>query len=51
MSTIAKRKNQYVRLKIDILILGVAVAPDILSTSDEGQYLPDKDWGSGEDRK
>ena len=51
MSTIAKRKNQYVRLKIDILILGVDVATDILSTSDEGKYLPDKDWGSWEDRK
>ena len=51
MSTIAKRKNQYVRLKIDILILGVDVATDILSTSVEGAYEPDKDWGSWEEKQ
>lgn len=51
MSTIAKRKNQYVRLKIDILILGVDVATDILSTSVEGAYEKDKDWGSWEERR
>lgn len=50
MSTIAKRKNQYVRLKIDILILGKSVETDFLSTS-VGAYEPDKDWDSWEKKQ
>lgn len=50
MSTIAKRKNQYVRLKIDILILEKSVETDFLSTSG-GVYEPDKDWDSWEGKQ
>lgn len=50
MSTIAKRKNQYVRLKIDILILEKSVETDFLSTSG-GAYEPDKGWDPWEKKQ
>lgn len=50
MSTIAKRKNQYVRLKIDILILKKSVETDFLSTSG-GVYEPDKGWDPWEEKQ
>ena len=50
MSTIAKRKNQYVRLKIDILILEKSVDTDFLYTS-KGAYEPDKGWDPWEEKQ
>ena len=51
MSTIANRKNLYVRLKIDILILEKSVETDFLSTSAEGAYEPDKGWDPWEGKQ
>ena len=44
MITVAKTKNEYVRPKVDVLILGKDVmTADILSSSKEG--ASDKIWG------
>ena len=46
MITVAKTKNEYVRPKVDVLILGKDVmTADILSSSKEGAYESDKIWG------
>lgn len=46
MITVAKTKNEYVRPKVDVLILGKDVmTADILSSSKEGAYESDKKWG------
>ncbi len=45
MITVAKTKNEYVRPKVDVLILGKDVmTADILSSSKEGAYDSDKTW-------
>ena len=42
MITVAKTKNEYVRPKVDVLILGKDVmTADILSSSKEGAYESD----------
>ena len=47
MITVAKTKNEYVRPKVDVLILGKDVmTADILSSSKEGAYESDKNWGN-----
>ena len=47
MITVAKTKNEYVRPKVDVLILGKDVmTADILSSSKEGAYESDKIWGN-----
>lgn len=52
MITVAKTKNEYVRPKVDVLILGKDVmTADILSSSTEGAYQPDKEWKLWEDVK
>lgn len=52
MITVAKTKNEYVRPKVDVLILGKDVmTADILSSSKEGAYQPDKEWKLWEDVK
>ncbi len=52
MITVAKTKNEYVRPKVDVLILGKDVmTADILSSSTEGAYESDKEWKRWEDLK
>ena len=52
MITVAKTKNEYVRPKVDVLILGKDVmTADILSSSTEGAYQPDKEWKLWEGEK
>lgn len=49
MITVAKTKNEYVRPKVDVLILGKDVmTADILSSS-KGAYESDKKWDNWED--
>ena len=52
MAIVAKTKNEYVRPTVDLLILGKNVmTADILSSSKEGAYESDKEWGIWEGLK
>lgn len=52
MQTIASAKNEYARPQVVVLILGRDVmTADILSSSKEGAYGPDKIWELWEESK
>lgn len=52
MQTIASAKNEYARPQVVVLIFGRDVmTADVLSSSTEGAYQPDKEWKLWEDVK